>query len=36
MFFTSAPEKLPNLVLMVLTLLLKDAIFQKFGADLEA
>ena len=32
--FKSAPEKLPNLVLMVLTLLLKDAIFQKVGAEI--
>ena len=31
MFFKSAPEKLPNLILMVLTLLLKDAIFHKVG-----
>ena len=32
-FFKNAPEKLPNLVLMVLALLLKDAIFQKVGAE---
>ena len=32
-FFKSAPEKLPNLVVMVLTLLLNDAIFQKVGAE---
>ena len=31
--FKSSPEKLSNLVLMVLTLLLKDAIFQKVGAE---
>ena len=32
-FFNSAPEKLPNLILMVLILLLKDAIFHKVGAE---
>ena len=32
-FFKSAQEKLPNLVLIVLTLLLKNAIFQKVGAE---
>ena len=31
-FFKSAPEKQPNLILMVLILLLKDAIFHKVGA----
>ena len=32
-FFKSDPEKLPNLVLMVLILLLKDAVVQKVGAE---
>ena len=32
-FFKSAPEKLPNLILMVLILLLKNAIFHRVGAD---
>ena len=32
-FFESVPEKLSNLVLMVLILLLKDAIFHKVGAE---
>ena len=31
-FFKSAPEKLPNLILMVLILLLKDAIFHEVVA----
>ena len=32
-FFKSAPEKLTKLILMVLFLLLKDAIFHKVGAE---
>ena len=32
-FFESAPHKLPNLILMVLILLLKDAILHKVGAE---
>ena len=31
--FKSAPETLPNLILVVLLLLLKDAIFHKIGAE---
>ena len=33
MFFKSAPEKLPKLILIVLILLLKDAILHKVGAE---
>ena len=32
-FFKSAPEKLPKLILMILTLVLKDAILHKVGAE---
>ena len=32
-FFKSAPEKLSNLILMVLILLLKGAILHKVGAE---
>ena len=32
-FFKSAPEKLPKLILMVLILLLKDTILHKIGAE---
>ena len=31
-FFKSAPEKLPNLILMVLILLLKDETLHRVGA----